>query len=115
MYLCTEDNKPVSSLLVVPKQLLCRIQTICLFPLVDEDLPKVPSLTITLPSNYPTFSPICDMSTYQNSTPFIEEVGRILSDKISKRMAMFSLSTLLDDWELSVLRAMSKILNSDDD
>ncbi len=84
-------------------------------PLVDKDLPKVPSLTIVLPATYPALSPICDMSNYQDSTPFIEEVGRLLSEQLSKRVPMCSLSTLLDDWELSVLRAMSKLLNTEED
>ena len=83
---------------------------------MDPDLPEVPHLIIVLPANYPALSPICDMSEYyKNSTPFIEEVRQMMSDKLSKRMGCYSFSTLLDDWELSILRAMSKILNSDDD
>lgn len=84
-------------------------------PLADEDLPQVPPLTIVLPHNYPTLSPICDLTHYkQSASPFVKLVGTLLTDTLAKQ-PMYSFSTVLNSWELCVLRAMSKILNSKDE
>ena len=85
-------------------------------PAVDENLPSVPPLTVVLPHNYPTLNPICNLNHYkQSSVPFLREVGALLSDKLARKVGMCSLCTLLDFWEVSVLMAMSKVLNAPDE
>lgn len=77
----------------------------------DEDLPTVPPLTIRIPSGYPLVSPICDLSPYQtSSSSLVTEVGRTLADRLSKSVHTYTLSALISDWEMCVLRAMSKKL-----
>lgn len=88
----------------------------CAFSPADENLPAVPPLHIVLPANYPTLSPICDLSHYkQSSVPFIKEVGTLLSTRLAKKTFVYSLSTLLDYWELCILKAMATELQSDED
>ena len=82
----------------------------------DEDLPEVPSLTVTLPPTYPSVSPISDLDHYQrSSSPFIREVGRHLSERLTKKISVYTFSTLLDYWEMSVLKALAKELLTEED
>ena len=74
---------------------------------VDEDLPKVPSLTVCIPPGYPNTSPECDLNSYLNSTPLLTEVGRLLSDTLAHCCDSYTLSFLLSSWETSLLRALS--------
>lgn len=74
---------------------------------VDEDLPKVPSLTVCIPPGYPNTSPECDLRSYLDSTPLLMEVGKLLSDTLSHCCESYTLSFLLSSWETSLLRALS--------
>lgn len=76
-------------------------------PSVDEDLPKVPSLTVCIPPGYPNTSPECDLNSYLNSTPLLTEVGRLLSDTLAHCCDSYTLSFLLSSWETSLLKALS--------
>ena len=75
------------------------------------DLPDMPELTIVLPHEYPDVPPICDLSHYNTGTPFIQEVGELLSDMLCKKDGTYSFATLLDCWELCTLTVISKLLN----
>lgn len=58
--------------------------------------------------DYPTHSPSCNLLEEEyNATPFLSEVQRSLSARISKLPKQFSLSHLLDTWEMSVRQACS--------
>lgn len=81
--------------------------------LEDDGLPEVPALTVTIPPNYPSVSPICNLNHYHNNNmPFLKSVGKLLSDKLMRTHWTYSLSLLLTSWEDSVLRAMAKELTS---
>lgn len=81
---------------------------------VDEDLPDMPPLTVVLPPTYPALSPICDLRHYQeSSSPFIKEVANLLSARLSKKTSVYSLVTFLDNYEMSLLRGISKELEDD--
>ena len=85
---------------------------------MDDGLPAVPSLTVQLPPSYPREPPMCDLKHYfndSNVTPFVRDVGKLLSEKLSRSSSNYSLSSLLTDWELAVLRAMSKELSAQDE
>ncbi|XP_064392740.1 mediator of RNA polymerase II transcription subunit 15-like isoform X2 [Halichondria panicea] len=90
--------------------------TILQCALDDDGLYPVPPLTIRIPSNYPLVSPVCDLTSYHTSTnsTLVMEVGRTLSERLSRSVHTYSLSSLLSDWEMCVLRAMSnQLLTSD--
>lgn len=71
----------------------------------------MPPLTVILPPTYPTLSPICDLGHYlESSSPFIREVASLLSTRLSKKTSVYSLVTFLDNYEMSLLRAISKEL-----
>ena len=87
--------------------------TILQCSLEDSGLPEVPALTVTIPPNYPSVSPICNLSHYHNhSMPFLKSVGKLLSEKLMRSHWTYSLSLLLTSWEDSVLRAMARELTS---
>ena len=81
--------------------------------LEDSGLPAVPALTVTIPPNYPSVSPICNLSEYHNNgLPFLKSVGKLLSEKLMRSHWTYSLSLLLTSWEDCVLRAMARELTS---
>ena len=82
--------------------------------LVDDGLPRVPSLTVRIPPSYPTVSPECDLSHY-SGTSFLKDVSNMLSEKLSRSSAAYTLSSLLASWETCVLRVTSKELSDEDD
>lgn len=84
--------------------------------LEDSGLPEVPALTVTIPPNYPSVSPICNLNHYHNNTmPFLKSVGKLLSEKLMRSHWTYSLSLLLTSWEDCVLRAMARELTSLDE
>lgn len=84
--------------------------------LEDNGLPEVPALTVTIPPNYPSVSPICNLNDYHNnSVPFLKSVGKLLSEKLMRSHWTYSLSLLLTSWEDCVLRAMARELTSLED
>ena len=100
--------------------LLIKTTPLCLnviyFFAENVGLPEVPSITVVLPPKYPSISPTCDLTHYQtNPSPFIKQVGMLLSEKLSKKTCVYPLTAILDNWELSILRVISEELNSDDD
>uniref|UniRef100_T1J6D6 Mediator of RNA polymerase II transcription subunit 15 n=1 Tax=Strigamia maritima TaxID=126957 RepID=T1J6D6_STRMM len=72
----------------------------------DKNLPCVPPITITVPENYPQQTPQCDTSSEEyDSTPFLQAVQVALSARIMKMPEKFSVTSLLDTWEMSVRQA----------
>lgn len=83
------------------------IKLICC--LDDKHLPCVPPISVTIPEDYPSSAPFCNIIEYDyGSTPFLMTVQKALKARISKLPKLFSLSHLLDTWAMSVRQACSK-------
>lgn len=82
---------------------------------VDNGLPSVPPITVHIPWNYPSSSPVCQLSSYQSdsSTAFLREVALLLGNQLTCCQHNYSLSFLLGCWENSVLEVTSKEINSE--
>lgn len=80
------------------------IQLICW--LDDRHLPCVPPISVTVPADYPLTPPRCVMAPYEyEATTFLCTVQKALNARIAKLPRRFSLSQLLDTWEMSVRQA----------
>ncbi|XP_055642457.1 mediator of RNA polymerase II transcription subunit 15 [Toxorhynchites rutilus septentrionalis] len=80
------------------------IKLICY--LDDKHLPCVPPVAVTIPEDYPFVSPFCSLIDQEyDATPFLKRVQQSFLARISKLPEMFSLSHLLDTWEMSVRQA----------
>lgn len=76
--------------------------------LADKHLPCVPAVSLTVPEDYPKSSPTCHMASYEyNATKFLSAVQTALLSRIKKLPKHFSVSQLLDTWEMSVRQASS--------
>lgn len=85
------------------------IQLLC--GLDDKYLPCVPPINIIVPEDYPITSPQCIMADHEYSrTKFLKAVQNALLARIKTLPKCFSVSHLLDTWEMSVRQASS---NSD--
>jgi mediator of RNA polymerase II transcription subunit 15 len=74
----------------------------------DKHLPCVPPVTVSIPEDYPASAPNCNLIEQEYSaTPFLSSVQKALTSRISKLPRQFSLSHLLDTWEMSVRQACS--------
>ncbi|XP_053694402.1 mediator of RNA polymerase II transcription subunit 15 isoform X2 [Sabethes cyaneus] len=72
----------------------------------DKHLPCVPPVAVTIPEDYPFISPSCTLIEQEyNATPFLIQVQKSFLARICKLPEMFSLSHLLDSWEMSVRQA----------
>jgi mediator of RNA polymerase II transcription subunit 15 len=82
------------------------IKLIC--TLDDKHLPCVPPIGVNIPEDYPIAAPCCSLTEQEyNATPFLISVQKALMARISKLPRQFSLSHLLDTWEMSVRQACS--------
>ncbi|XP_071630221.1 mediator of RNA polymerase II transcription subunit 15-like isoform X1 [Temnothorax longispinosus] len=80
------------------------IQLICW--LDDRHLPCVPPISVTVPADYPSTPPRCVMAPHEyEATTFLCAVQKALNVRIAKLPRRFSLSQLLDTWEMSVRQA----------
>ncbi|XP_018336602.1 mediator of RNA polymerase II transcription subunit 15 isoform X2 [Agrilus planipennis] len=80
------------------------IQLLCW--LDDKHLPCVPPVSLTVPEDYPKSSPKCHMASHEyNATKFLSAVQEALLARIKKLPKHFSVSQLLDTWEMSVRQA----------
>ncbi|CAH0556823.1 unnamed protein product [Brassicogethes aeneus] len=74
----------------------------------DKHLPCVPPVSLVVPEDYPKTAPTCNMATHEyNATPFLCAVQTALLARIKKLPKYFSVSQLLDTWEMSVRQASS--------
>ncbi|KAH1026927.1 hypothetical protein HUJ05_000517 [Dendroctonus ponderosae] len=80
------------------------IQLICW--LDCKQLPCVPPISLTIPENYPKKSPTCHIASHEyNATTFLSDVQTALLARITKLPKNYSVSHLLDTWEMSVRQA----------
>ncbi|XP_077995397.1 uncharacterized protein LOC144448914 isoform X3 [Glandiceps talaboti] len=80
------------------------IHLIC--KLDDKYLPSVPPISITLPENYPVTSPQCEPNSPEyGATSFLQSVQRTLTSQLLRMPDRYSLSQVLDAWEMSVRQA----------
>ncbi|XP_070159334.1 mediator of RNA polymerase II transcription subunit 15-like [Polyergus mexicanus] len=80
------------------------IQLICW--LDDRHLPCVPPISVTVPADYPSMPPRCVMAPHEyEATAFLCAVQKALNARVAKLPRRFSLSQLLDTWEMSVRQA----------
>lgn len=79
------------------------IQLVCW--LDDRHLPCVPPVSVTVPADYPSTPPQCIMASHEYATPFLSAVQKALNARITKLPKRFSVSQLLDTWEMSVRQA----------
>ncbi len=84
-----------------PRQLLCWLEA--------DTLPSVPPITVKIPSDYPERPPVCDAQLAEDyhTTPFLKSVQAALSSRLGKMPPRFTLSQLLNAWEMSVRSACS--------
>lgn len=79
-------------------QLLCWLD--------DRHLPCVPPVSLSVPEDYPSSPPRCHLSPHEYSaTGFLAAVQSALESRVRKLPARFSVSQLLDTWEMSVRQA----------
>ncbi|GAB6030305.1 mediator complex subunit Med15 [Chamberlinius hualienensis] len=72
----------------------------------DKNLPCVPPIMLTVPDCYPQQSPQCETDAEEYvSTEFLQTVHKNLITRLSKMAEQFSITTLLDTWEMSVRQA----------
>lgn len=83
------------------------IQLICW--LDDRHLPCVPPVSVTVPSDYPLTPPRCIMAPHEYATTFLSAVQKALDARITKLPKRYSLSQLLDTWEMSVRQASAPV------
>lgn len=80
------------------------IKMICC--LDDKYLPCVPPISVTIPEEYPMVAPSCNMTKHEyNATPFLTSVQVAFTARVSKLPRVFSLTHLLDTWEMAVRQA----------
>ncbi|XP_075211650.1 mediator complex subunit 15 isoform X2 [Lycorma delicatula] len=79
-------------------QLLCWLD--------DRHLPCVPPVSLSVPEDYPSSPPRCHLSPHEYSaTRFLAAVQSALESRVRKLPGRFSVSQLLDTWEMSVRQA----------
>ncbi|KAJ8682818.1 hypothetical protein QAD02_018610 [Eretmocerus hayati] len=88
------------------------IQLIC--SLDDKHLPCVPPILVTVPIDYPDVPPKCVLASHEYTTPYLSAVQRALNARLAKLPRRFSISQLLDTWEMSVRQACSPKARSEE-
>lgn len=78
------------------------VQLVCW--LDDRHLPCVPPISLQVPEDYPATPPRCHLSE-ASPTPFLARLESALASRVSKLPAKFTISQLLDTWEMSVRQA----------
>jgi len=87
------------------------IKLIC--QLDDKTLPSVPPITVTVPENYPESPPLYSANKVQYaSTTFYVNVLSALKVHMNKMPSQFSVTALLDTWEMCVRQTCSTMLPS---
>lgn len=79
------------------------IQLICW--LDDKHLPCVPPVLVLVPTDYPNVPPRCVLTSHEYATPYLSSVQKGLDARLAKLPKMYSVSQLLDSWEMSVRQA----------
>lgn len=71
----------------------------------DKHLPCIPPINVTIPENYPNSSPECFIENEYEGTEFLQTVQKAFIARIGKLPKQFSLSHLLDTWEMALRQA----------
>ncbi|XP_054282652.1 mediator of RNA polymerase II transcription subunit 15-like [Macrosteles quadrilineatus] len=80
------------------------VQLLCV--LDDRHLPCVPPVSLSVPEDYPHSPPLCHLAPHEYSaTKFLSAVQAALESRVRKLPGRFSVSQLLDTWEMSVRQA----------
>lgn len=81
--------------------------------LVDDPyLPCIPPLYVSISEDYPSVPPSCSLLEHEmNATQFLESIQKIFSSRMLKMPPLYSLSHVLDTWEMSVRQACSPYNN----
>lgn len=76
----------------------------------DRHLPCVPPVSLSVPEDYPRSPPKCHLSPHEYSaTRFLATVQVALESRVRKLPGRFSISQLLDTWEMSVRQACAPV------
>jgi len=87
------------------------IHLIC--KLDDKDLPCVPPIAIRVPDSYPEKPPQCSTDALEYSASvFFQDIQKKFDSNVDKLPQSFSVTTLLNSWELSVRQAVSLALDT---
>lgn len=74
----------------------------------DPYLTCVPPIFIEIPDDYPLSSPTCTLLEHEmNATKFLDSVQKIFTARMLKMPSLYSLSHILDTWEMSIRQACS--------
>lgn len=74
----------------------------------DPYLPCVPPMYVEIPEDYPSISPSCTLFEHEmNATQFLESIQKIFAARMLKMPSLYSLSHILDTWEMSIRQACS--------
>lgn len=81
--------------------------------IIDQCLPSVPCLHVTIPADYPSSSPTCTFLEHEiNSTKFFNEVQDSFAKHVAQLPTFYTLSHLLETWELAIRHACSPNKNT---
>ncbi|XP_076452946.1 uncharacterized protein LOC143288402 isoform X2 [Babylonia areolata] len=80
----------------------------------DLNLPSVPPVLVTIPPRYPKNSPVCEPHTCPgyDASNFFKTVSSIMAEMM-RRMSDYSLTALLNAWEMSVRKACLPSMTTD--
>ena len=80
--------------------LICKID--------DFDLPCVPPILIKVPLDYPNLPPRCFINQDKySSSKFFQDIYRIFTNNLERLSNLYSITTLLDRWELGIREALN--------
>ncbi|XP_058794310.1 mediator of RNA polymerase II transcription subunit 15-like isoform X2 [Phymastichus coffea] len=79
------------------------IQLICW--LDDKHLPCVPPVLVIVPTDYPSIPPRCVLTSHEYTTSYLKAVQKGLDARLAKLPKRYSISQLLNTWEMSVRQA----------
>lgn len=78
----------------------------------DPYLTCVPPIFIEIPDDYPLSPPTCSLLEHEmNATKFLESVQQIFAARMLKMPSLYSLSHVLDTWEMAIRQACSPNIN----
>lgn len=78
----------------------------------DPYLTSVPPIYIEIPDDYPSSPPTCTLLEHEmNATKFLDSVQKIFTARMLKMPSLYSLSHILDTWEMSIRQACSPNTN----
>lgn len=82
------------------------VQLVCW--LDDKHLPCVPPVSVWVPEDYPASRPKCQLASHDHcATPFLTALSTALALRVASLPPHYTVSQLLDTWEMSVRQACS--------